>query len=71
MPATPEIDRTVLVADDGSVRTLTLNRPQALNSFTDAMHAELLAALEAAATMPASAASSSPAPGAGSAPGRT
>ena len=39
----------VLVADDGAVRTLTLNRPQALNSFTGAMHGELLAALDAAA----------------------
>jgi len=39
----------VLVSQAGSVRTLTLNRPQALNSFTTAMHAELLAALEAAA----------------------
>ncbi len=39
----------VLTADDGAVRTLTLNRPQALNSFTAAMHAELRAALDAAA----------------------
>jgi 2-(1,2-epoxy-1,2-dihydrophenyl)acetyl-CoA isomerase len=39
----------VLVADDGAVRTLTLNRPAALNSFTAAMHAELRAALDAAA----------------------
>ena len=39
----------VLVAQSAAVRTLTLNRPQALNSFTTAMHAELLAALEAAA----------------------
>jgi 2-(1,2-epoxy-1,2-dihydrophenyl)acetyl-CoA isomerase len=41
----------VLVADDGATRTLTLNRPAAMNSFTTAMHAELLAALnDAAAT---------------------
>lgn len=33
----------------GSVRTLALNRPQALNSFTAAMHGELMHALEAAA----------------------
>ncbi|MBI3369052.1 MAG: enoyl-CoA hydratase/isomerase family protein [Burkholderiales bacterium] len=39
----------VLIATDGPVRTLTLNRPAALNSFTGAMHAELRAALEAAA----------------------
>ena len=39
----------VLVSDAASVRTLTLNRPQALNSFTTGMHTELLAALEAAA----------------------
>ena len=42
-------DPLVLVSSDGPVRTLTLNRPQALNSFTSAMHAELRAALEAAA----------------------
>jgi len=39
----------VLVADAGPVRTLTLNRPAALNSFTSAMHAELREALDAAA----------------------
>jgi 2-(1,2-epoxy-1,2-dihydrophenyl)acetyl-CoA isomerase len=39
----------VLVAQAASVRTLTLNRPASLNSFTSAMHAELLAALDAAA----------------------
>ena len=33
----------------GTVRTLTLNRPAALNSFTAAMHAQLLPALDAAA----------------------
>jgi len=42
-------DPLVLVATHGAVRTLTLNRPQALNSFTAAMHAELLPALDAAA----------------------
>lgn len=42
-------DPLVLVADDGPVRTLTLNRPAALNSFTSAMHAELRDALDAAA----------------------
>jgi 2-(1,2-epoxy-1,2-dihydrophenyl)acetyl-CoA isomerase len=39
----------VLVTNDGAVRTLTLNRPKALNSFTAAMHAELRTALDAAA----------------------
>ncbi|WP_088286163.1 enoyl-CoA hydratase-related protein [Ideonella sp. A 288] len=39
----------VLITTDGPVRTLTLNRPAALNSFTGAMHGELLPALEAAA----------------------
>src|SRR5919112_12966 len=39
----------VRVSQSGSVRTLALNRPQALNSFTAAMHGELRAALDAAA----------------------
>ncbi len=39
----------VLVANHGPVRVLTLNRPAQLNSFTAAMHAELLPALQAAA----------------------
>jgi 2-(1,2-epoxy-1,2-dihydrophenyl)acetyl-CoA isomerase len=37
----------------GVVRTVTLNRPAALNSFTAAMHALLLPALDAAAADPA------------------
>ncbi len=45
----PPSTALVLVSQEGAVRTLTLNRPQALNSFTTAMHGELLAALEAAA----------------------
>jgi len=45
-------DALVLVAQDGAVRTLTLNRPKALNSFTSALHAELAAALVAAAADP-------------------
>jgi 2-(1,2-epoxy-1,2-dihydrophenyl)acetyl-CoA isomerase len=40
---------TVLVAKAGGVTRLTLNRPDKLNSFTRAMHAELRAALDAAA----------------------
>ena len=43
-------DAMILVATDGATRTLTLNRPAALNSFTAAMHREWLAALDAAAT---------------------
>ncbi|HSC62675.1 MAG TPA: enoyl-CoA hydratase-related protein [Caldimonas sp.] len=39
----------VRISDSGSVRTLALNRPQALNSFTGAMHGELRSALDAAA----------------------
>ena len=39
----------VLVGDEAGVRTLTLNRPKSLNSFTSEMHAQLGAALAAAA----------------------
>lgn len=39
----------VLVSTQGVVRTLALNRPQALNALTMALHGELLPALEAAA----------------------
>jgi 2-(1,2-epoxy-1,2-dihydrophenyl)acetyl-CoA isomerase len=46
-------ESTVLVESRGAVRVLTLNRPSALNSFTAAMHAELLPALDAAAADPA------------------
>ena len=42
-------DALVLVTTHGAIRTLTLNRPSALNSFTAAMHRELRAALDAAA----------------------
>ena len=44
------VQHQALPADDTRrVLTLTLNRPAALNSFTAAMHAELLPALDAAA----------------------
>src|SRR5262249_21898325 len=39
---------TVLVASSGGVTRLTLNRPEKLNAFTLAMHAELRAAFEEA-----------------------
>ena len=39
----------VLLGDCGAVRVITLNRPASLNSFTAALHAELLGALQAAA----------------------
>ena len=38
-------DALVLVSQAGAVRTITLNRPQALNSFTAAMHEQLASAL--------------------------
>jgi 2-(1,2-epoxy-1,2-dihydrophenyl)acetyl-CoA isomerase len=40
---------SILSTRDGAVCTITLNRPAALNSFTTAMHGELLAALNTAA----------------------
>jgi len=46
---TPLEDSLVLISHDAGVRTLALNRPKALNSFTGAMHVELAAALDAAA----------------------
>lgn len=42
-------DPMILSSQSGAVRVLTLNRPAALNSFTSAMHAQLLAALDDAA----------------------
>jgi len=48
----PVQDPLVLVTHEAGVRTLALNRPKALNSFTAAMHAELAAALAAAADDP-------------------
>ena len=39
-------DPTVLYATQGAVALITLNRPQAMNSFTRHMHAELWSALD-------------------------
>ena len=44
---------TVLYQADGAVALITLNRPQALNSFTRQMHQDLWAALDKAETDPA------------------
>ena len=43
---------TILIADDGPIRTLTLNRPARRNAITAEMQVELIAALEDAATSP-------------------
>jgi 2-(1,2-epoxy-1,2-dihydrophenyl)acetyl-CoA isomerase len=43
---------TILVASNGGLTTLTLNRPDKLNSFNEAMHAELRGALEHCAADP-------------------
>ena len=44
---------TVLYAEQGGVATVTLNRPQALNSFTPDMHLDLWRALDKAEANPA------------------
>ena len=40
---------TILVADDGATRTITLNRPERRNAMTPEMQTELIAAMEEAA----------------------
>ena len=40
---------TLLITDDGTVRTLTLNRPEQRNALTPGLQDELLAALADAA----------------------
>ncbi|RYX92561.1 MAG: 2-(1,2-epoxy-1,2-dihydrophenyl)acetyl-CoA isomerase [Comamonadaceae bacterium] len=44
---------TVLYKEQGAIATVTLNRPQALNSFTWQMHRDLWAALDRAEANPA------------------
>jgi 2-(1,2-epoxy-1,2-dihydrophenyl)acetyl-CoA isomerase len=46
------MNEPVLTERDGAVMRITLNRPQALNSFNAAMHAHLAAALSIAQTDP-------------------
>lgn len=41
---------TILVADNGPIRTITLNRPERRNAMTPEMQTELIAALEDAVT---------------------
>ena len=43
---------TLLIADENRVRTLTLNRPQALNAFSEALYDATAEALNAAAVDP-------------------
>ena len=43
---------TLLIADDHRVRTLTLNRPEALNAFNEALYDATAEALNAAADDP-------------------
>ena len=48
----PSDQSAVLYAEQGAVALLTLNRPQALNSFTRQMHRDLWAALDRAEANP-------------------
>lgn len=49
----PTAELSVLYAEQGPVAVATLNRPQALNSFTRQMHRDLWAALDRAEANPA------------------
>ncbi|MBG6074828.1 enoyl-CoA hydratase-related protein [Polaromonas sp. CG_9.11] len=49
----PRTESTVLYAAQGAVAVVTLNRPQALNSFSRQMHHDLWAALDQAEADPA------------------
>ena len=51
-PPSSGLDSTVLYAAQGAVAVLTLNRPQALNSFTRQMHHDLWVALDRAEADP-------------------
>lgn len=51
-PSEPSADPAVLYVEQGAVAVLTLNRPQALNSFTRQMHRDLWAALDRAEANP-------------------
>ena len=42
-------DPTILIADDGNTRTITLNRPERRNAITPEMQTDLIAAFEDAA----------------------
>ncbi len=46
------IYETIAVADEGAVRTITLNRPERRNAMTSAMQDELTSAMDAAAASP-------------------
>ena len=46
-------DQSIILAVDGAVATITLNRPDKLNSFTSEMHARLRDALDRVADDPA------------------
>ena len=46
MPRDEAMTDTILLPRDGHVATITLTRPDRLNSFTAAMHEELRAALD-------------------------
>ncbi len=51
-PAPAEATAPLLIRQDGAVRTLTLNRPHALNSLDGTLHAALMQALDDAAADP-------------------
>ena len=50
-PADPTGYETIAVDDNAGVRTVTLNRPEAMNAANQAMLAELSSAFDAAADL--------------------